>query len=419
MENLKEYCLETAKRAKAASAKLAAVRGEVKNKWLLLTARKLLERQEKIVAENAKDLADAERNGLSPAMIDRLRLTEKTLTEMATALEEIAMFPDPIGKIVDSTIRPDGLEIQKVCVPLGVVFFIYESRPNVTTDAAAICVKSGNAVILRGGKEAIRSNLVLAEVLAEAAEEAGLPKDAVQVLNTTDREAIDEFLAMPEYISVTIPRGGGQLIRRVTEGARMPVIKHFAGNCHVYIDDDADSDVAERVLINSKCQRLGTCNTAESLVVHSSAAPMLLPRLVKALAEHGVEIRGDVKTCSLCPETLPASDEDYDTEYLAAIISVKVVDSIDEAIAHINAHSSGHTEAIISRDINAIRKFTTEVDSSAVMVNSSTRLNDGGIFGLGAEIGISTDKFHARGPCGINELTSYKYIVYGDAHLRR
>ena len=418
MENLKEYCLETARRAKAASAKLAATRGDVKNRWLCLTAQKLLERKDEIIAENAKDLADGEKNGLSPAMIDRLRLTEKTLTGMAKALGEIAMFPDPIGKIIDSTVRPDGLEIQKVRVPLGVVFFIYESRPNVTTDAAAICVKSGNAVILRGGKEALRSNLVLAGILADAAKEAGLPEDAVQVLNTTDRAAIDEFLAMPEYISVTIPRGGAQLIRRVADGAKMPVIKHFAGNCHVYIDADADPLVAEKVTVNAKCQRLGTCNTAESLVVHSSAAPSLLPKLVKALAEKGVEVRGDVKTCSLCPEAVPATDEDFYTEYLAAIISVKVVDSIEEAIAHINKHSSGHTESIVSRNINAIRKFTTEIDSSAVMVNASTRLNDGGIFGLGAEIGISTDKFHARGPCGINELTSYKYIVYGDAHLR-
>ena len=418
MENLKEYCLDVARRAKAASAKLAAVRGELKTAWLELTAQKLLERKDEIIAENEKDLADGEKNGLSPAMIDRLRLSEKTLSGMAAALREIAMFPDPIGKVIDSTVRPNGLEIQKVRVPIGVVFFIYESRPNVTTDAAAICIKSGNAVILRGGKEALRSNLILAKVLADAAAEAGLPQDAVQVLSTTDRGAIDEFLAMPEYIDVTIPRGGAQLIRRVAEGAKMPVIKHFAGNCHVYVDADADPDVAEKVVVNSKCQRLGTCNTAESLVVHSSAAPSLLPRLVGALAARGVEVRGDVKTCSLCPEAKPAADEDYFTEYLAAIISVKVVDSIDEAIAHINSHSSGHTESIITRNINAAKKFTTEIDSSAVMVNASTRLNDGGIFGLGAEIGISTDKFHARGPCGINELTSYKYVVYGDAHLR-
>ena len=418
MENLKEYCLGVARRAKAASAKLAAVRGETKNAWLHLTADKLLARKDEIVAENEKDLADAEKNGLSPAMIDRLRLNEKTLSTMAAALREIAMFPDPIGKIIASNVRPNGLEVRKVRVPLGVVFFIYESRPNVTTDAAAICIKSGNAVILRGGKEAIRSNLILAKVIAEAAAEVNLPEDAVQVLNTTDRAAIDEFLAMPEYIDLTIPRGGAQLIRRVADGAKMPVIKHFAGNCHVYVDAAADPDVAEKVVINSKCQRLGTCNTAESLVVHSFLAPTLLPRLVKALAAQGVEVRGDVKTCSLCPEAVPASDEDYFTEYLAKIISVKVVDSIDEAIAHINRHSSSHTESIVTRDIDAAKKFTTEIDSSAVMVNASTRLNDGGIFGLGAEIGISTDKFHARGPCGINELTSYKYLITGDGQVR-
>lgn len=419
MENLKDYCLDAARRAKAASAKLAVTRGEIKNNWLHITARKLLERKDEIAAENAKDIAAAEKNGLSAAMIDRLRLTEKTLAAMAAALTEIAAFPDPIGKIIDSTVRPDGLEIQKVRVPLGVVFFIYESRPNVTTDAAAICVKSGNAVILRGGKEAIHSNLILGKVLADAAVEAGLPKDAVILLETTDRNAVDEFLHLPEYVDVTIPRGGESLIRRVVDGARMPVIKHFAGNCHVYVDAFADPAAAEKIVVNAKCQRLGTCNTAESLVVHSAVAGTILPKLVKALTANGVQVRGDVKTCSLCPEAVPAEDADFYQEYLAAIISVKIVDSIDEAIDHINVHSSHHTEAIVSRDITAIRKFTARIDSAAVMVNASTRLNDGGIFGLGAEIGISTDRFHARGPCGVNELTSYKYVVYGDAHLRQ
>ena len=416
--NLKQYCQDVAQRAKAASALLAATSGQKKNDWLLLCAKKLIERRDEIMAENAKDLAAAERSGLSPAMIDRLRLNEKTLQSMAVALEEIAAFPDPIGRIIESSIRPSGLEVQKVRVPMGVVFFIYESRPNVTTDAAAICVKSGNAVILRGGKEALHSNLILGRLLAEAAAEVGLAADAVQLVSTIDRGAVDEFLAMPESIDVAIPRGGEGLIRRVTENAKMPVIKHFAGNCHVYIDRDADEATALAVVVNSKCQRLGTCNTAESLVIHSDVSPTLWPKIAAALIERGVEIRGDARIRSLTPDVMAATEDDFFKEYLAAKISVKMVDTLDEAIDHINRHSSGHTEAIISRDIRAIRAFTTRVDSAAVMVNASTRLDDGGIFGLGAEIGISTDKFHARGPCGVNELTSYKYVVYGDGHLR-
>ncbi|MBQ6620800.1 MAG: glutamate-5-semialdehyde dehydrogenase [Thermoguttaceae bacterium] len=416
---LASYCLQTAEKAKAASRLLAAVDGQKKNDWIALCAKMLTDRRAELLAANAEDLKAAESNGLSPAMIDRLRLTDKTLDSMATALSEIASFPDPVGRILTSSIRPSGLEVRKVSVPLGVVFFIYESRPNVTTDAAAICVKSGNAVILRGGKEAIHSNLALGKILADAAEQTGLPRDAVQLVSTTDRDAVDQFLSMPQYIDVTIPRGGEGLIRRVSDNARMPVIKHFNGNCHVYIDRFADEQTALAVVVNSKCQRLGTCNTAESLVIHSEAAPTLWPKIAAALIERGVEIRGDARLRSLTPQIKPAEEDDYDREYLAAIISAKMVDSLDEAIDHINNHSSHHTEAIITRDLNASRQFTTRIDSSAVMVNASTRLNDGGVFGLGAEIGISTDKFHARGPCGINELTSYKYVVIGEAHLRQ
>ena len=418
--NLHEYCLDVAQKAKKASRALAAVSGAQKNKWLNVCADKLVERKDEILAENAKDLQAAREAGLKASMIDRLTLSEKTLAEMAKALREIAAFPDPIGTTIGSTIRPNGLEVQKVRTPIGVVFFTYESRPNVTTDAAAICVKSGNAVVLRGGKEAFHSNVVLGKVLADAAREVGIPEHAAQLLETTDRDAVDEFLHLPEYIDVAIPRGGASLITRVTQEARMPVIKHFAGNCHVYIDEFANLDVAEKVLLNSKCQRLGTCNTAESLVVHSNIAREAIPRLLKALADKGVEIRGDAATRALSPEVdvKPATEDDYYAEYLAAIISVKVVDSIDEAIEHINEHSSGHTEAIVSRDVTAIKKFTTSIDSAAITVNSSTRLHDGGQFGLGAEIGISTDKFHVRGPCGVNELTSYKYVVYGDGAIR-
>ena len=419
---LSAYCLDVARRAKRASKALMAVSGADKNAWLELVAQKLVERAPEILDANARDLEAARAAGLAPAMIDRLTLSAKTLDGMAKALREIAAFRDPIGSIVSSSFRPGGFEVQKVRVPIGVVFFIYESRPNVTTDAAAICVKSGNAVILRGGKEAINSNLALGKILADASAEIGLPADSVQILSTTDRDAVDEFLHRPEYVDVAIPRGGYSLIKRVAQEARMPVIKHFAGNCHVYVDQYADLDVAEKTLVNSKLQRLGTCNTAESLVVHSAIAKEALPRLLGALAKGGCEIRGDAATRALVgPEidVLPATDEDFYEEYLAARISVKVVDSLEEAIDHINEHGSGHTDAIISRDLNSVRAFATSVDSAAVMVNASTRLHDGGQFGLGAEIGISTDKFHVRGPCGVDELTSYKYVVYGDGAIRQ
>jgi len=418
-ENLREYCLELARRAKAAAAELAQVTGAQKGDWLRHSARLLGERSVALAEANRLDLAAAPDFGLTDAQIDRLRLTPERVQSIAAALEEVALLPDPVGEIISSSIRPNGLEVQKVRVPLGVIFFIYESRPNVTADAAALCVKSGNAVILRGGKEAAHSNAAIAEILTEAAAEAGLPADAVQLVETADREAVGHLLRMPEYISVCIPRGGEGLIRRVSEEARMPVIKHFAGNCHVYVDRSADPDMAEHLLINSKCQRMGVCNAAESLVVHADLAGTLLPRLCRALAAQGVQIRGDEATRKAFPETIPASEDDYYAEYLGPIISVKVVASLDEAIEHINHYSSQHTEAIVTRDLKSARQFAARVDSSAVMINASTRFNDGGQFGLGAEIGISTDKFHARGPCGLNELTSYKYVVYGDGQERQ
>jgi glutamate-5-semialdehyde dehydrogenase len=337
---------------------------------------------------------------------------------MAAALAEIAAFAEPIGEIIESSIRPNGLEVQKVRVPLGVVFFIYESRPNVTTDAAAICVKSGNAVILRGGKEASHSNQALARLLADAAEATGLPTDCVQLVATTDRAAVGHLLILDQYIDVAIPRGGEGLIRRVAAEARMPVIKHFAGNCHVYVDAAADLEMAERIVVNAKCQRMGVCNTAESLVVHERVAHEFVPRIGRALAARGIEIRADEAARRLLPTAKPASDEDFAAEYLGPIISLKIAVSLDEAIEHINRYSSRHTEAIVTRDLAAAREFTARIDSSAVIVNASTRFNDGGQFGLGAEIGISTDKFHARGPCGIKELTSYKYVVYGNGQIR-
>jgi glutamate-5-semialdehyde dehydrogenase len=416
--DLEAYCLDLAQRAHRASAELAVVSGAQKRNFLLRAAQLLRQRGESLAEANAVDLAAAGDFGLSDAQVDRLRLTPKTVEGMAAGLEEVAAQPEPIGEIIESSIRPNGLEVTKVRVPLGVVFFIYESRPNVTVDAAAICIKSGNAVILRGGKEAAHSNQAIADLLAEAAEAAGLPADAIQLVNTADRAAVGHLLKLDQYISVVIPRGGEGLIRRVAAEAKMPVIKHFAGNCHVYVDASADLDMAERITINSKCQRLGVCNAAESLVVHSAIAQRFLPRIATALAERGIEVRADAEARKLLPQAREATDADFTTEYLGPIISVKVVDSLDEAIRHINRCSSQHTESIITRDLFAAREFTARIDSSAVIVNASTRFNDGGQFGLGAEIGISTDKLHARGPCGVKELTSYKYVVYGSGQIR-
>ncbi len=417
--DLRKYCLQTAQQARAASETLVRTSGAVKNAWLKRAAELLRREQAALAQANAKDLAAAGSFGLTDAQIDRLRLTPKVIESMAVGLEEIAALPEPIGEVIESTIRPNGLEVLKVRVPLGVVFFIYESRPNVTADAAGICIKSGNAVILRGGKEAIHSNQAIATILDAAAEEVGLPAHAVQLVSTTDREAVGHFLALDEYIDLAIPRGGEGLIRRVAAEAKMPVIKHFTGNCHVYIDRGADADMAERITVNSKCHRLGVCNAAESLVVHAEIAPVLLPRIAAALVAQGIEIRGDAPTRKLVPQAKAASDEDYATEYLGPIISVKIVDDLEAAIAHINRYGSKHTDAIVTNDLASARQFVAGVDSAAVMVNASTRFNDGGEFGLGAEIGISTDKFHARGPCGIKELTSYKYVAYGTGQIRK
>jgi glutamate-5-semialdehyde dehydrogenase len=416
--DLKAYCLEVARRARAASGELARVKGSTKIEWLNRSAAAVRQRQDEIIAANQLDLDAAPGYGLSDAAIDRLRLTPARIESIAAGLEQVAMLPDPVGEVIESSIRPNGLQILKTRVPLGVVFFIYESRPNVTADAAAICVKSGNAVILRGGKEAAHSSRAIVELLCDILPEVDLPREAVQLVNTTDRQAVGHFLALAEYIDVAIPRGGEGLIRRVTEEARMPVIKHFTGNCHVYVDRAANLEMAASITINAKCQRMGVCNAAESLLVHAAVADRFLPRIGKELFDRKVEIRGDAATCSLIRGARRATEQDYSTEYLGPVISCRVVDSLDEAIEHINRHGSKHTDSIITGDLHAAREFTERVDSAAVMVNASTRFNDGGEFGLGAEIGISTDKFHARGPCGLKELTTYKYIVWGDGQTR-
>ena len=419
-QDLQSYCLEVARRAKAASALLAQLRGQVKNEWLRKSAARLRAETTSLLAANELDIAAAPGFGLTDAEIDRLRLTPARIAGIATGLEEVAALPDPVGEVIESTIRPNGLEVLKVRVPLGVVFFIYESRPNVTADAAAICVKSGNAVILRGGKEAPHSSLAIVRLMQQVGEELGLPPYCVQLVETSDRAAVGHFLKLADLIDVAIPRGGESLIRRVTQEATMPVIKHYHGNCHVYVDRSADLDMALRIAVNSKCHRMGVCNAAESLLVHREVAGQFLPRLAAAFAANAVpvEIRGDEATRAVVATAQTATEEDYSTEYLGPIMSAKVVDTLDEAIAHINHYGSHHTDAIVTRDLEAARRFTACVDSAAVMVNASTRFNDGGEFGLGAEIGISTDKFHARGPVGLEGLTSLKWIVLGQGEVR-
>jgi glutamate-5-semialdehyde dehydrogenase len=416
--DLRGECLAIATRARAASRRLATVPGAARNAWLARAAGALRAQAVAILEANARDVAAAPGYGLNAAAIDRLTLTARGIEAIATALEEIIALPDPSGEVVHSSVRPNGLEVRQVRVPIGVILFLYESRPNVTADAAALCVKSGNAVVLRGGKEALHSNLAIHRALAGELEACGLPADAVQLVATTDRAAVGHLLSMGDLIDLAIPRGGEGLIRRVVAEATMPVLKHYNGNCHVYVDAHCDIDMAVKVTVNSKAQRPGVCNAAETLLVHRDCAAAFLPRVAAALRAEGVELRGDDAGRAIVPDMVPAGPADWDTEYLDKILAVGVVGSIDEAIAHITRHGSGHTEAILTTDLAAARKFVAEVDSSAVMVNASTRFNDGNQLGLGAEIGISTDKFHARGPCGLRELTTTKWVVHGDGHVR-
>lgn len=416
--DLREYCLQTARRARDAAAAMTRITGQQKNDWLRRSADALRQNTEKILQANAKDLEAAPGYGLTEAQTDRLKLDPSRIDGIAAGMEDVAMLPDPIGEAIESTVRPNGLRVSKIRVPLGVVFFVYESRPNVTADAAAICVKSGNAVILRGGKEAAYSSEAIISLVNEVAAECGLPDHVVQLVEVRDREAVGHFLSLSEYIDLAIPRGGEGLIRRVAEEATMPVIKHFHGNCHVYIDQHANLEMAQKIAVNSKCQRMGVCNAAESLVLHREVVDKFLPRLAVGLQPFAVEIRGDETTRKLLPAAKPATDEDYAAEFLGPILTVKVVNSIDEAIDHINRFGSRHTDAIVTNDLPSAREFTNRVDTAVVMVNASTRFNDGAEFGLGAEIGISTDRFHARGPCGLRELTSYKYVVEGHGQVR-
>lgn len=417
-EERNAYCRQLAARAKSASLEMLDLPTTVKNDWLETSATRLLEQCQTILECNARDLANAPCYGLSDAAIDRLKLDPARVQAIAKGLREVAALPDPVGEMLGGGVRPNGLQVQKIRVPIGVVLFIYESRPNVTADAAAIALKSGNAIVLRGGKEAFFTSQAIVAILLQSARECGIPDGALQMVETTDRDVVGELLRLSDCIDLVIPRGGEGLVRRVTAEATMPVLKHFHGNCHVYIDRDADIDQAIAIVINAKTQRMGVCNAAESLVVHRDLASRILPPLAQALGKHGVELRGDAMTCSLLPEATPANESDWSTEYLGPILSVRIVDSLDDAIAHINRYSSKHTEAIVTQNLQSARRFTQRIDSAAVIVNASTRFNDGGELGLGAEIGISTDKLHARGPCGLAELTTYKYIIFGNGHVR-
>jgi len=418
MNDIKEYMKGVGQQARTASRAMAMADTNAKNHALENIATAILLNSAKLIAENAKDVAAAKQNGLDEASIDRLTLTEKTVKGMAEGLRQIAALPDPIGEISDMKYRPSGIQVGKMRVPLGVIGIIYESRPNVTADAAGLCLKSGNSCILRGGSEAIHSNQAIAACVHQGLREAGLPETAVQVVSTTDRAAVGELITMKEYVDVIVPRGGKSLIERISSDAKVPVIKHLDGICHVYIDDEADLDKATRIAINAKTHRYGVCNAMETLLVNAEVAAQVLPALCKTYLDKGVELRGDEAARKIIAQMKVATEEDWHTEYLAPILSVRVVANVDEAIAHINTYSSQHTDSIVTENYSKAMRFLREVDSASVMVNASTRFADGFEYGLGAEIGISTDKIHARGPVGLEGLTSQKYIVLGNGQIR-
>jgi glutamate-5-semialdehyde dehydrogenase len=407
-----------ARAAKEASRPLGLASTRVKNDALMLMARALEEKAGTIVGANRADLDRARVKGYPRAFVDRLTLTDSRIEEMAAGVRQVAALPDPVGETVEVWRRPNGIEISRVRVPLGVIGFIYESRPNVTADAAALCLKSGNAVLLRGGSEALESNTVIAQLLAKAAEKAGLPAEAIQYVDTPDRAAVMAMLTLDRYLDLIIPRGGEEFVRLVNERATVPVLKHDKGLCHVYVDESADLGMAVAIAVNAKAQRVSVCNAMETLLVHAAVAPRFLPLVAARLAEAGVELRGDERTRALVPAARPAEPADWDTEYLDYILAVRVVDGFDDAVAHIRRHGSGLAEAIVTADLRCARRFTHEVDAAAVLVNASTRLVDGSQFGLGAEMGISTSKLHARGPVGARELTTSKFVVIGDGQIR-
>jgi len=415
---IQQYVRDLASRAKAAARVLAAASSVQKDAALVAMADGIEAKAAMLKEENAKDLGAGREGGLSAAMLDRLELTGKRIAGMADGLRQVAALPDPVGAIIRGWPRPNGLRIAKVRGPLGTIAIIYESRPNVTADAAGLCIKAGNGVILRGGKEAIRSNTAIWRVLQDGLAAAGLPADAIGLVETTDRSAIDALITADDLVDVIVPRGGEGLIRRVAQGATVPVIKHYKGVCHVYVDASADLAMAEAICLNAKCQRPGVCNAMETLLVHQTIAPQFLPPMAAQLVEAGVELRGCERTRELLPDVAPATEADWPEEYLDLVLAVRVVESTDQAIEHIARYGSAHSDAIVTTDVREADRFVQRVDSAAVYVNASTRFTDGYEFGMGAEIGISTDKLHARGPMGLEELTSYKFVVHGDGQLR-
>ena len=417
--DVKTYMQSIGREARAASRLVAKAETAAKNRALTQMAAAIQRDEQILLAANAMDVESARKRGLDPAMIDRLTLSSKSIAGMAEGLLQIAALADPVGEISDLKYRPSGIQVGRMRVPLGVVGIIYEARPNVTADAAGLCLKAGNAAILRGGSEAINSNRAIAACVKEGLRAAGLPETAIQVVETTDRQAVGELITMNEFVDVIVPRGGKGLIERIAGEARIPVIKHLDGVCHVYIDEQADLDKALRVADNAKTQRYGTCNTMETLLVHTAIAEKVLPPLCKIYLDKGVELRGDAASRSIIPQMKEATEEDWHTEYLAPVLSVRVVTGLDQAIEHVTVYGSQHTDSIITEDYGRARRFLREVDSSSVMVNASTRFADGFEYGLGAEIGISTDKLHARGPVGLEGLTSQKFIVLGDGHIRQ
>jgi len=417
--DVKAYMVEVGEKARKASSQMAKASTETKNNALNATAEALDSARNLLAEANRKDMDNGRDNGLEPAMLDRLELTPARIDAMIEGLRQVASLADPVGIIDDMKYMPSGIQVGKMRVPLGVIGIIYESRPNVTVEAASLCLKSGNATILRGGSEAIHSNQAIAACINEGLVKVGLPEDAVQVIKTTDRAAVGEMITMPEYVDVIVPRGGKGLIERVSRDAKVAVIKHLDGICHVFIDRDADREKALNIAFNAKTHRYGTCNTMETLLVDEPVAEFVLPVLAAKYKQEGVELRGCPATQRILSDVVSATDEDWSTEYLAPVLSIKVVSDMDEAIVHINQYGSHHTDSIVTENYTRGRQFITEVDSSSVMINASTRFADGFEYGLGAEIGISTDKIHARGPVGLDGLTSQKYVVFGDGHIRQ
>jgi glutamate-5-semialdehyde dehydrogenase len=416
--SLEQSITKIATAARQASRKMAVCSTPKKNQVLETIAEKLISHKGEIQSQNEKDLVYGREKGLSNAMIDRLTLSDKVIDSMVQGLKEVAQLPDPVGTIQNAYVRPNGLQVARIRIPLGVIGIIYESRPNVTIDAAALCLKAGNTIVLRGGSEAYHSNMILTQMIYQALEECGLPGEAVQYIPTRDREAVKLMLAQEENIDLIIPRGGEGLIRFVVQNSTIPVLKHYKGVCHVYVDEGADLSMSENICFNSKVQRPGVCNAMETMLVHASIANTFLPAMARHFFDFNVELRGCPKTCEIVPEAQSASEDDWGAEFLDLILAVKIVENIDEAIAHIDRYSSNHTDAIVTSDYARARKFANEVDSSVVLINASTRFNDGGQLGLGAEIGISTSKLHAFGPMGAEELTGTKFVVMGEGQIR-